>query len=86
MIDQKPLIFNDEIGAKLLAEPGWQNRKDMNLEFSMSMRSSINGRAQFIEDLLEIQAAQGISQYVILGAGLDTFGQRRPELASMAAG
>ena len=28
------------------------------------------------------QAARGVGQYVILGAGLDTFAQRRPELAS----
>src|SRR5207247_6986804 len=28
------------------------------------------------------QAVHGVGQYVILGAGLDTFAQRRPELAS----
>lgn len=28
------------------------------------------------------QVEQGVSQYLILGAGLDTFVQRRPELAS----
>jgi methyltransferase (TIGR00027 family) len=40
------------------------------------------GRARFIEDLVAERAARGIGQYVILGAGLDTFAQRRPELAS----
>jgi len=39
-------------------------------------------RARFIEDLVAEQAAGGVGQYVILGAGLDTFAQRRPELAS----
>lgn len=39
-------------------------------------------RARFIEDLVAEQAARGVAQYVILGAGLDTFAQRRPELAS----
>ena len=39
-------------------------------------------RARFIEDLVAEQAAHGVGQYVILGAGLDTFAQRRPELAS----
>jgi O-methyltransferase involved in polyketide biosynthesis len=38
-------------------------------------------RARFIEDLVTEQAAH-VGQYVILGAGLDTFAQRRPELAS----
>src|SRR5439155_5624444 len=28
------------------------------------------------------QAGRGVSQYVILGAGLDSFAQRRPEIAS----
>jgi methyltransferase (TIGR00027 family) len=39
-------------------------------------------RARFIEDLVTKQAGSGVAQYVILGAGLDTFAQRRPEIAS----
>ena len=39
-------------------------------------------RARFIEDLIINQSKQGIDQYVILGAGLDTFAQRRPDIAS----
>jgi methyltransferase (TIGR00027 family) len=39
-------------------------------------------RARFIEDLVAEQADRGVGQYVILGAGLDTFAQRRPELAA----
>ena len=39
-------------------------------------------RARFIEDLVTEQAALGVAQYVILGAGLDTFAQRRSEYAS----
>jgi methyltransferase (TIGR00027 family) len=45
-------------------------------------RASIVGRARFIEDLVAEQASRGVRQYVILGAGLDTFAQRRPEIAS----
>src|SRR5438046_10485275 len=45
-------------------------------------RASIVARARFIEDLVAEQVAHGVGQYVILGAGLDTFAQRRPELAS----
>ena len=43
-------------------------------------------RARFIEDLVIEQAAHGVSQYVILGAGLDTFARRRPDIASRFAG
>ena len=34
---------------------------------------------------MEEKAARGVAQYVILGAGLDTFVQRRPDLASRLA-
>jgi methyltransferase (TIGR00027 family) len=39
-------------------------------------------RARFIEDLILEEMSRGVRQYVILGAGLDTFAQRRPETAS----
>ncbi len=70
LIDNKPNIFTDEIGEKLVAENGWRDRPDMNPEFSKNMRASIVGRARFIEDLVEEQVAQGATQYVILGAGI----------------
>ena len=44
--------------------------------------AGIVARARFVEDLVAEQAEHGVLQYVILGAGLDTFAQRRPELAS----
>ena len=81
-IDPEPHIFADEIGARLVAEENWRSRPDMSPDFSKGMRASIVGRARFIEDLVEDQLGQGVHQYVILGAGLDTFAQRRPELAS----
>lgn len=56
--------------------------KIMNPHFTSSFRASIVARARFIEDLVVEQAARGIAQYVLLGAGLDTFAQRRPEIAS----
>jgi methyltransferase (TIGR00027 family) len=45
-------------------------------------RARIVIRARFIEDLVAEQVERGISQYVILGAGLDTFAQLRADLAS----
>jgi len=81
-IDPAPHVLQDEIGLKLVGEAHWRDRPDMNPDFSKSMRASIVGRARLIEDLVEEQVAQGVRQYVILGAGLDTFAQRRPEIAS----
>jgi methyltransferase (TIGR00027 family) len=37
-------------------------------------------RARYNEDILEQAVKQGVRQYVILGAGMDTFAWRRPDL------
>ncbi|MCB1173469.1 MAG: class I SAM-dependent methyltransferase [Leptospiraceae bacterium] len=81
LVDPDP-VFRDLIGAQLIDEPDWRSRPDMDLQFSRPMRASIAGRSRFIEDLLESQIHQGVSQYVLLGAGLDTCAQRRPDLAA----
>jgi methyltransferase (TIGR00027 family) len=54
----------------------------MNPERTSRNRASIVARARFVEDLVAEQADAGVAQYVILGAGLDTFAQRRPDIAS----
>jgi methyltransferase (TIGR00027 family) len=81
-VDSRPHVFEDEVGLKLAA-PGdeWRSRPDMSA-FTRPFRAAIVARSRFIEDLVTEQVARGIGQYVILGAGLDTFAQRRPELAS----
>ncbi|HMJ10217.1 MAG TPA: class I SAM-dependent methyltransferase [Polyangiaceae bacterium] len=37
----------------------------------------MTARARLIEDLVEDRAQQGATQYVLLGAGLDAFAQRK---------
>jgi methyltransferase (TIGR00027 family) len=81
-VDPPPHVLEDEVGLQLVAPPdGWRDRPDMS-PFTRPFRASILARARFIEDLVAERAAQGVTQYVILGAGLDTFAQRRPDLAS----
>ncbi|MGV3580810.1 MAG: class I SAM-dependent methyltransferase [Methylophilus sp.] len=81
-LDSPPHVFEDVVGLKLVApDDGWRNRPDMS-PFTRPFRASIVARARFVEDLVKEQAARGISQYVILGAGLDTFVQRNPEFTS----
>jgi len=80
--DSPPHVFEDVVGLSLAApEEGWRNRQDMSV-FTRPFRASVVARARFIEDLIAEKADCGVNQYVILGAGLDTFAQRRPELAS----
>jgi methyltransferase (TIGR00027 family) len=82
-VDPPPHVFEDDMGLRLAApDKGWRRRGDMDPKGTSSFRASIVARARFIEDLVAAQAGQGVGQYVILGAGLDTFAQRRPELAS----
>ena len=82
-VDAPPHVIEDEVGLKLAApDDGWRSRPDMNPDFTRVFRASIVARARFLEDLVTAQAARGVGQYVLLGAGLDTFVQRRPELAS----
>lgn len=79
-VDAPPHVFHDHIGLKLVApEEGWRERPDMS-PFTRPFRASILARARFVEDLLERLVGCGVGQYVVLGAGLDTFAQRRGDL------
>ena len=81
--DPQPHLMEDEIGLRLLAPgSGWRNRPDMKGRAAARCRAGVVIRARFVEDLVRDRAGHGVTQYVILGAGLDTFAQRNPELAS----
>lgn len=82
-VDAPPHVLEDEIGLQLVApDAGWRDRPDMQPEGTRGYRASIVARARFIEDLVIEEIARGISQYVLLGAGLDTFAQRRADIAA----
>src|SRR5438093_13574308 len=82
-VDQPPPVLDDTVGLKLAApDEGWRCRPDMDPKGTKPFRASIVARARFIEDLVVERAGCGVGQYVLLGAGLDTFAQRRPEIAS----
>lgn len=76
--DSPPHILKDEIGYQLAQPDGyWQDQPDMDLKRTSRFRAAIVARARYIEDLVIKRAKQGLNQYVILGAGLDSFAQRR---------
>jgi methyltransferase (TIGR00027 family) len=82
-VDAPPHVIEDEIGLRLAAPAeGWRARPDMDPVGTRGFRAAIVARARFVEDLVAEQADGGVTQYVLLGAGLDTFAQRRPQLAS----
>ncbi len=54
---------------------------DQTTTFASLMKATnVLSRARYTEDTLEKVVKQGVKQYVILGAGMDTFAFRRPEL------
>ncbi len=82
-VDAPPHVLEDEIGLALVGpDASWPTRPDMHPARTRRSRASIVARARFVEDLVEERAEHGTSQYVLLGAGLDTFAQRSTVLAS----
>lgn len=81
LADEKPYIFEDNVGFKLIEpEKDWHERADM--KYTRRLRASIVARARLVEDLAKEQIANGVKQYVLLGAGLDSFAQRNAEIIS----
>jgi len=82
-IDAPPHVIEDEVGLALVApDDNWRDRPDMDPKGTSGFRAGIVARARFVDDLVTEQAGLGVTQYLILGAGLDTFAQRRPDVAS----
>ncbi|WP_443089150.1 class I SAM-dependent methyltransferase [Xylophilus sp.] len=83
-IDAAPHVLEDTLGLRLLApQAGWRRQGDMHPLRTRRSRASVVARARFVEDeVTEAQNRRGVVQYVILGAGLDTFAQRKPDMAS----
>src|SRR5262245_37770433 len=78
-----PHVLDDTRGARVVdPEPGWRERPDMDPAFTRGFRASMVARGRFVEDLVAERVAAGVSQLVLLGAGLDTFAERRPDLAA----
>jgi methyltransferase (TIGR00027 family) len=75
LIDEPPHVLDDTLGLRIAGadDDDWRKRPDMDPERTRSSRSSIVARARAAEDMV---TTSGARQYVILGAGLDTFAQR----------
>ncbi|MBC9797878.1 class I SAM-dependent methyltransferase [Sinomicrobium weinanense] len=79
LADDRPYVIEDKIGYDLIKpEDNWQERPDM--KYTRRLRASIVARARFVEDLAKEQIEKGVKQYVLLGAGLDSFAQRNTEI------
>jgi methyltransferase (TIGR00027 family) len=85
IVDDPPFIFTDSVAAALLGDHaeeliGYHRAHASNPVLSAA-RAQVTCRSRYTEDHLARAAACGVRQYLILGAGLDSFGYR-PGLAS----
>ncbi len=75
---EEPKILDDPIVLRLLG-PGYENDLERaSHTVARDFRAFMAVRSRFAEDLLAESAAGGLEQYVVLGAGLDTFAYRNP--------
>jgi methyltransferase (TIGR00027 family) len=75
-----PRIFDDPLAVRILGRDAdsalQRDRSDSTNRIGRSLRAFMAVRARIAEDRLAEMYANGIRQYVVLGAGLDTFGYR----------
>jgi methyltransferase (TIGR00027 family) len=75
----EPKVLDDPLALRIIgreaADELRSNPKERHL-FSRAFRAFMVARSRYAEDELARAVAQGIRQYVVLGAGLDTFAYR----------
>ncbi len=77
----EPTVLHDPLALQIIgseaAEALRSNPKEHHA-FSRAFRAFMAARSRYAEDELACAFAQGVRQYVVLGAGLDTFAYRNP--------
>jgi methyltransferase (TIGR00027 family) len=86
LLDAPPPILDDGLALRLL-DPGAvdairEHSDRYRTPVSRALRCDVVVRARFAEDRLADAVRRGVRQYVVLGAGLDTFAYRQPVWAS----
>lgn len=82
LVDDRPLILDDPASVVLAGESACLNIRNTihhhRTPEAIALRMHVVLRSRFAEDRLEEAVRRGITQYVILGAGFDTFAYRQP--------
>jgi methyltransferase (TIGR00027 family) len=81
-IHDSPVVFDDPIAVPILCAAYAEELKRTPLRsdrpFSIGLRAFLVARSRYAEDNLRRAVETGVNQYVLLGAGLDTFAYRNP--------
>ena len=79
----RPLVFEDLMALAIVGRPDALAQSDnLNGPESRYIRAFMAARSRYAEDELALALQDGIDQYVILGAGLDTYAYRSSTSAS----
>ena len=80
--DARPLVLDDPIAVPILgsayADELRRTPTRADRPYSVALRAFLVARSRYAEDTLAAAAGHGVAQYVLLGAGLDTFAHRNP--------
>jgi methyltransferase (TIGR00027 family) len=80
LLDQ-PRVLDDPLALRIIgseAEEALRSDPKEDHAFSRAFRAFMAARSRYTEDELARAVEQGVKQYVVLGAGLDTFAYRNP--------
>jgi methyltransferase (TIGR00027 family) len=81
-IYDSPVVFDDPVAVSILgaayAEQLQRTPLRLDRPFSTALRAFLVARSRYAEDNLRRAVSSGVEQYVLLGAGLDTFAYRNP--------
>jgi methyltransferase (TIGR00027 family) len=84
-VDGEPKLLDDPIAAKLLGPRAMEHLRARLADFetpgALALRSHVVLRSRYAEDRLCEAVERGLGQFVVLGAGFDTFAYRQPEWA-----
>lgn len=81
-LDQ-PLVLDDPLALRIIgceAERALRSNPKEHRIFARAFRAFMVARSRFAEDELARAVAHGVRQYVVLGAGLDTFAYRNDHI------
>ena len=77
-----PKVFDDPLATLIIGAEALDTlkgeRKRHRHPFNLALRAHVVARSRYAEDRLQAAYARGVRQYLVLGAGLDTFGWRNP--------
>jgi len=78
-----PRVFSDPLAVQIVGEKNMaaflaDPERSEQMTLSRGLRAFLTARSRYAEEELHKAVTRGVPQYVILGAGLDTFAYRQP--------